>query len=114
MSIISGNLAPSSGRVRIGGHDLLDEPNAAKSLLGYLPESPPVYPDLTVDEYLDYAARLHRVPATTRRDARERAKARCGLADTGGRLIGNLSKGVPAARRDRTGDHPRPTGRHPR
>lgn len=93
MSILSGNLAPSSGRVRIDGVDILDEPGAAKSALGYLPELPPVYTELTVDEYLDYAAGLHRVPRTARRAARELAKERCGLADTGRRLVGNLSKG---------------------
>lgn len=93
MGIISGNLAPSSGRVRIAGHDILDAPNEAKALLGYLPEVPPVYPELTVDEYLDYAAGLHHVTGRDRKPARQRAKDRCGLTEVGGRLIGNLSKG---------------------
>ncbi|MFP5349023.1 MAG: ABC transporter ATP-binding protein [Gammaproteobacteria bacterium] len=93
MQILSGNLAPSSGRVRIGGHDLQDAPRAAKRLLGYLPELPPLYRDLTVDEYLDYCAALHRVPRGNRRSAREAAKQKCGLTDVGRRLIGNLSKG---------------------
>ena len=60
MHILSGNLAPSSGRVRVGGHDLQAEPRAAKRLLGYLPEVPPLYRDLTVDEYLDYCAALEK------------------------------------------------------
>ncbi|MFL6622774.1 MAG: ABC transporter ATP-binding protein [Sulfurifustaceae bacterium] len=93
MQVLSGNLAPSGGTVRIAGHDLLDEPKAAKAALGYLPEQPPVYRDLTVDEYLDYCAALHRIPRARRIDARETAKAKCGLADVGRRLIGNLSKG---------------------
>ena len=93
MQILSGNLAPSSGRVRIGGHDLQAEPRAAKRLLGYLPELPPLYRDLTVDEYLDYCAALHGVPRRERRAAREAAKAKCALTDVGRRLIGNLSKG---------------------
>ncbi len=93
MQILSGNLAPSSGRVRIGDHDLLAEPKAAKRALGYLPEQPPLYRDLTVDEYLDYCAALHRIARGRRREAREAAKAKCGLTDTGRRLIGNLSKG---------------------
>src|SRR5690349_15245105 len=50
MQILSGNLAPTSGTVQIAGHDLLAEPKAAKAALGYLPEQPPVYRDLTVDE----------------------------------------------------------------
>ncbi|MCA1798211.1 MAG: ABC transporter ATP-binding protein [Xanthomonadaceae bacterium] len=93
MSILSGNLAPSSGRVTIAGFDILDQPNEAKARIGYLPEVPPVHTDLTVDEYLDYAAGLHRVPRRARRGAREAAKSRCGLSDSGRRLIGNLSKG---------------------
>jgi len=93
MQILSGNLAPSSGRVRIAGHDLLEEPRAAKRAIGYLPEQPPVYRELTVDEYLDYCAALNRIPRRERRTARDAAKEKCGLADVGRRLIGNLSKG---------------------
>jgi len=93
MQIISGNLAPSSGSVTIAGHDLLENPRAAKAAIGYLPESPPLYRELTVDEYLDYCAALNHIPRAQRNKAREHAKERCGLADAGRRLIGNLSKG---------------------
>jgi ABC-2 type transport system ATP-binding protein len=93
MQVLSGNLAPSGGRVRVAGHDLLDDPRAAKAALGYLPEQPPLYRELTVDEYLDYCAALNRLPKAQRRAARETAKQRCGLKDSGRRLIGNLSKG---------------------
>src|SRR6266566_923450 len=93
MQILSGNLAPSEGRVRIAGHDLLEAPRAAKRALGYLPEQPPLYRDLTVDEYLDYCAALHCLARTARKPARELAKQKCGLSDVGRRLIGNLSKG---------------------
>ena len=93
MQILSGNLAPSEGRVRIAGHDLLDEPRAAKGALGYLAETPPLYRDLTVDEYLDYCAALNRLPRREQQPAREAAKRKCGLEDVGGRLIANLSKG---------------------
>jgi len=93
MQMITGNLAPSSGRVRINGIDLLDEPRRAKAEIGYLPEQPPVYQDLTVNEYLDYCARLHRVSKSRRSQALSNAKDRCGLGDVGRRLIGNLSKG---------------------
>jgi ABC-2 type transport system ATP-binding protein len=71
MSMLSGNLAPSSGRITVAGHDILDEPEAAKARIGYLPEVPPVYTELTVDEYLDYAAGLHAIPRRERRGARE-------------------------------------------
>ncbi len=93
MQILAGTLAPSAGRVLIGGIDLLDRPKRAKRELGYLPEQPPVYRELTVDEYLDFCARLRRLPRSQRRAARETAKVRCGLTDVGPRLIGNLSKG---------------------
>lgn len=93
MQIISGNLAPSAGRVLINGIDILDDPKNAKAQLGYLPEQPPLYRDLTVDEYLTYCARLHRVPRASVRSAVDTAKERCGLKDAGRRLIGNLSKG---------------------
>ncbi|RJQ45500.1 MAG: ATP-binding cassette domain-containing protein [Gammaproteobacteria bacterium] len=93
MNILTGNLAPSRGRVWINGVDLLDEPKRAKRALGYLPEHPPLYLELTVDEYLDYCARLRGLRGGALRKARDLAKQRCGLTAAGKRLIGNLSKG---------------------
>lgn len=93
MQMLTGNLAPSSGSVQICGIDLMDEPVAAKARLGYLPETPPLYRELTVDEFLSLAARLHRMPARNVSAAVERAKSCCGLSDTGRKLIGHLSKG---------------------
>ncbi len=93
MQMITGNLAPSAGSILIAGHDLLDEPRAAKNRIGYLPEYPPLYRDATVDEYLDYCASLNRIVRHRRRQARETAKEKCGLAGSGRRLINNLSKG---------------------
>jgi ABC-2 type transport system ATP-binding protein len=93
MQIITGNLAPSHGRVSIAGFDLAAQPREAKQHLGYLPEHPPVYREFSVDEFLDYCAALRRIPRKERKAARETAKAKCGLADVGRRLIGNLSKG---------------------
>lgn len=93
MQMISGNLAPSAGRIAINGIDLLDRPRQAKAEIGYLPEQPPVYPDLTVLEYLAYCARLHRVSKGKRDQAATRAMQRCGLDGVGRRLIGHLSKG---------------------
>lgn len=93
MQMICGNLAPTSGEITINGIDILDNPKEAKRSLGYLPEIPPVYKELTVDEYLNYAAVLHRVSKQAQPKAIANAKERCGLADVGPRLIGNLSKG---------------------
>lgn len=93
MRILSGVLAPHAGSVRIAGFDLFEQPRAAKARIGYLPEQPPLYRELRVDEYLRYGARLHGVPARGIRESVERVKQRCGLADSGERLIGNLSMG---------------------
>ncbi len=93
MRMLAGVLAPSAGEIRIGGIDLLDEPRSAKRAIGYLPEIPPLYPELSVHEYLRYAAELHGVARQDLDDAVQDAMARCGLADVSDRLIGNLSKG---------------------
>ncbi|KAA3626994.1 MAG: ABC transporter ATP-binding protein [Proteobacteria bacterium] len=93
LQMISGNLAPSAGRITINGVDLLEQPRAAKAHIGYLPENPPLYRELTVDEYLTYCARLHRIPRAELGSALATAKRRCGLEAMAGRLIGNLSKG---------------------
>jgi len=93
MQILSGNLAPSAGRVWINGVDMVKQPKLAKAALGYLPDQPPLYRELTVNEYLQYCARLHRIPRGQHHLAIERAKQRCGLTEVGKRLIGNLSKG---------------------
>lgn len=93
MNMLCGVLAPSSGRIRIAGHDIVRQPLAAKQALGYLPEQPPLYRDLTVDEYLDYCARLRRLEGSQRRQRLLDVKQRCGLTEVGKRLIGQLSKG---------------------
>ncbi len=93
MQIITGNLAPSGGQIKICGIDLLDAPRAAKARIGYLPEQPPLYRELSVDEYLGFCARLNRIPKNQQVAALKRAKQRCGLEQVEKRLINNLSKG---------------------
>jgi ABC-2 type transport system ATP-binding protein len=93
MQMLTGNLAPTTGEISICGVDLLARPTLAKARIGYLPENPPLYRDLNVDEYLQLAVKLHRVPKAQRRAAIARAKERCGLTDVGRKLIGTLSKG---------------------
>lgn len=93
MSMLCGNLAPSSGEIIINGMDLLDNPVAAKQNIGYLPEQPPIYKELTVSEFLRYAAQLHRVPDSKITAAVTVAQQRCGLNEVSQRLIGLLSKG---------------------
>jgi ABC-2 type transport system ATP-binding protein len=93
MQMLTGNLAPTAGSIRICGADLLEHPTAAKAHLGYLPETPPLYRDLTVDQFLVLAARLHRVPKGDISAAVGRVKERCGLKKVGKKLIASLSKG---------------------
>ena len=93
MQMVCGNLAPTEGQIFINGIDILDCPKEAKRELGYLPEVPPVYRDLTTDEFLQYCAQLHRLPRNKITRAVDNAKDRCGLTEVGKRLIGNLSKG---------------------
>jgi ABC-2 type transport system ATP-binding protein len=93
MQMLTGNLAPTEGEISICGVDLLAKPTLAKARIGYLPENPPLYRELTVDEYLELAVKLHRVPRRERRAAVARAKERCGLGEVGRKLIGTLSKG---------------------
>ncbi|GMQ96811.1 MAG: gliding motility-associated ABC transporter ATP-binding subunit GldA [Gammaproteobacteria bacterium] len=93
MDMLTGNLAPSAGRVTVNGIDLLDEPRDAKRHIGYLPEQPPVYRDLTVDEYLAFCAHLNGIIKQGRTKAINTVKERTGLTKVGHRLIGNLSKG---------------------
>ena len=93
MQMLCGVLSPSSGRILINGIDLLDHPRKAKSHIGYLPEKPPLYPELTVDEYLIYSAQLRRMKKHEIPAAIKEAKQLCGLSDVNKRLIANLSKG---------------------
>lgn len=93
MKMLTGNLAPTEGTVKICGIDMMENPKEAKALIGYLPETPPLYKELTVDEFLTVAARLHRVTSKNIKSAVQKAKERCGLTEMSKRLIENLSKG---------------------
>lgn len=94
MNIITGYLSATDGTVTINGHDIAEEPAAAKACIGYLPEQPPLYQDMTVREYLLFVAELKGTRKKADRIAAvENACARTGLQEMEGRLIRNLSKG---------------------
>lgn len=93
MRMLTGNLAPSAGSLEICGVDLLENPRAAKAKIGYLPEIAPLYQEMTVNEYLRFAARLHRIGRHEICAALASVKQRCGLTGMENRLIGKLSKG---------------------
>lgn len=93
LNIITGYLAPTSGDVRVGDYDLLTQPRQAKRLIGYLPEQPPLYDEMTVESYLRFVCRLRLVvEADIARHVRDIA-AQTNLSDVLGRRVGNLSKG---------------------
>jgi len=93
MQMLTGNISPTSGEIKINGVDLLDNPQQAKSSIGYLPEQPPVYRDMTAMEFLTYCAALRDIPKSARKQAIQMALERCSLEDVANKLIGNLSKG---------------------
>lgn len=93
MNIITGYLAPSEGQVLIEGHDVTAEPEAAKRCVGYLPELPPLYGDMTTGEYLHFAAELKGLPRAEREEQVRRAMSLTHLEEMESRLIRNLSKG---------------------
>lgn len=93
MKMLTGNLAPTAGTVKICGIDMLENPKEAKALIGYLPETPPLYKELTVDEMLALAARMHGVSRNKVQRAVAYAKERTGLTEMGKRLCENLSTG---------------------
>ena len=93
MNIITGYLSATSGRVTVAGHPLPEEADAAKACVGYLPEQPPLYPEMTVQEYLTFAAELKSVKKAERKEQVCRAARRTGLETVLPRLIRSLSKG---------------------
>ena len=93
MNMITGYLAPTSGEVKIDGYDIMKEPEAAKKRIGYLPEVPPLYPDITVGEYLRFAAQLKKIPSGQRAKEVQRCMELAQLSEVKSRLIANLSKG---------------------
>ena len=93
MRMLTGNLAPSDGSVKICGFDMVANPKKAKEMIGYLPEMRPLYKELTVDEFLTIAARFHKVQSSKIRRSVDSAKDKCGLTHMSKRLIENLSNG---------------------
>ena len=93
MKILTGFMPATEGKVTVAGFDVFDKPLEVKRNVGYLPETPPVYLEMKVLDYMDYAARLHQVPKAKVKSAVDTAIAKTGLGHVAGRLIGNLSKG---------------------
>ena len=93
MNMLTGYLASTEGTVRIDGHDILEEPEAAKKCIGYLPEQPPLYFDMTVLEYMKFVADLKKIPKDKKATMIEEVMDMVKISDMRNRLIKNLSKG---------------------
>ena len=93
MRILTGYMPATDGRATVAGYDIFDKPIDAKKRIGYLPETPPLYPDMTVREYLDFVARLKGVPSKEKKERVTSVMARTHVADMADRHCGKLSKG---------------------
>ena len=93
MNMLTGYLSSTEGEIMIDGIDILEDPVHAKMKIGYLPEVPPLYPEMTVNEYLQFACALKKVPAKDRKEHVEKLLKECRIKDMQNRLITNLSKG---------------------
>ena len=93
MNMMTGYIAATSGTVKINGYDILKEPEKAKKCIGYLPELPPVYQDMTVNEYLTFASELKKIPKRERKEQIAQVMEQTKITDVKDRLIKNLSKG---------------------
>ncbi len=93
MRMITGFLPPTSGTVRIAGYDITNQPLEAKARVGYLCETPPVYPEMVVRSYLRFVAEIKRTPRARRGALVDRAIELCGLGEVAHRVVGHLSKG---------------------
>jgi ABC-2 type transport system ATP-binding protein len=93
MRILTGYMPPTGGKALVGGYDVQDQPIEAKRRTGYLPETPPLYPEMTVRDYLDFCARIKGVPRAERVSRVRNSMERTRIADVGKRHCGKLSKG---------------------
>jgi ABC-2 type transport system ATP-binding protein len=93
MRILTCFLPPSSGKANVAGFDVQEHPMEVKRRIGYLPETPPVYPEMAVDEYLDFAGRLKGISSGDIKRRVDDSLAKCALGDVRSKLIGKLSKG---------------------
>lgn len=93
MNMITGYIASTEGDILIDGHNILEEPEEAKKRIGYLPEIPPLYQDMTVREYLEFAAELKAIPREKKKSNIEEVMSTTKIEDVKNRLIKNLSKG---------------------
>jgi ABC-2 type transport system ATP-binding protein len=93
MRILTCYLPPTEGTARVAGHDVFKEPLEVKKRVGYIPETPPLYPDMDVDTFLDFCAKIKGIPGKDRKARIADATEKCRIGDVRKKLIGKLSKG---------------------
>lgn len=93
LQMLTGCITPHAGEIQVCGFSLSQQPHQAKACIGYLPETPPLYREMRVDDYLSFVAKLHLIDQKDLPTALAETKQRCGLADVGKKIIGTLSKG---------------------
>src|SRR3989337_1083605 len=93
MRILTGFIPATRGTAVVAGHDILSEPLQAKRKIGYLPESPPLYPEMTVFDYLEFVSRIKDVPRERRKARITESLEKCSLTDVRDKLLGKLSRG---------------------
>src|ERR1700749_39606 len=93
MRVLTCFMPPSSGTANVAGFDVMEHPMEVKKRIGYLPETPPVYPEMSVRDYLYFVARLKNIPSGDVKGRTEQVMERCSVADVSSKLISKLSKG---------------------
>jgi ABC-2 type transport system ATP-binding protein len=93
LRIITGYFPPTSGKVKINGYDIIDKPMEAKAMIGYMPENPPLYTDMTVKSFLNFVSKIRAIPKNKRKEAFDKAVELSGLKNHLKSIIGHLSKG---------------------
>ncbi len=93
MRILTCYLPPTEGTARVAGYDVFEAPLEVKKRVGYIPETPPLYPDMAVDDFLDFCAKIKGLPAASRQGKIDEAVGKTKIGDVRGKLIGRLSKG---------------------
>src|SRR4029077_518815 len=93
MRVLTCFLPPTSGTATVAGFDVFEQPMEVKKRIGYLPETPPVYPEMEVDEYVTFVGKLKGVPKSDLTARVAQVLGRCGIADNRKKLIGKLTKG---------------------
>ena len=93
MRVLTCFMPPTAGRATVAGFDVFEKPFEVKKRIGYLPEAPPVYPEMTISDYLNFVGRLKNVPSADLKRRTEEVMERCAISDVKNKLIGKLSKG---------------------